>query len=220
MAVTASVQGRHVARGVAVTSSVVALSQIAKFPPSNLFLYHPLLAGLVIPTTTAATIAVRSRLRAARLAQETGGKGRDVLVQRIRVHFFLTATATLAAFGAFGAIFANKVKLGKAHFLSVHAKAGLGALVLWVAALSVAEKNVWKNGLPCFRDGKFVYAPRWVWSSKWHKRLGIAAYVAMLAAVATGTALTPYGANLPGQRTALAALLVTALAMFAGGGAA
>lgn len=198
---------------IAVTSSCLTFAVVAKVP-KNLFMYHPLLGALVIPTTTMATLAVRSRLRAARLAQESKGNGREVLKKRVQVHFAFSATATVAAFGAVSAIFANKQRLAKSHFVSVHAKCGLCALLLWLTALAIAERNVWSAGLPGFKNGKFKYQPKWLWSSKTHRVFGTLAYTSMLLAVASGLALTPYGKSLPLQRPALIAILITALAMF------
>jgi len=198
----------------ALGSSAVVLSQVAKVP-TNLFLYHPLLAALIIPSSTAATIAVRSRIEAARAAaKDSGSRGRQVLERRIKAHFAFNVVATLSALGAVSAIAANKARLGKSHLLSTHSRIGAASVVIWLGALLVAEKNVWKNGIPRIVKGRgFVYEPRWKWSSKNHRRLGIAAFYAMICTVASGLLLTPYGKALPGQTTALAALAVTATSM-------
>lgn len=194
----------------AIIASAFVATRIITWP-KNLFLYHPTLAATIAPLATTATIAVRARVSAARAAGPRGGK--SALKRCVKLHFALSALATVAALGSVGAIFVNKIRLGKPHFVSIHAKSGVVALALWLAALFVAETRVWADGLPWWRHGRFDYSPRWIWASKTHRRLGTAAYAAMLIAIASGVGLTPYGQQLGARAAIIASLGATGVTM-------
>ena len=67
------------------------------------------------------------------------------------------------------AVVLNKVRTGGAHLRSQHARVGAAACAVWLAALIVAESEVWREGLP--RPGN--YKPRFLWSNKLHRQLGV-----------------------------------------------
>lgn len=189
-------------------ASCFVLASLARWP-QNLFLYHPVLAAAAAPLATAATISVRSRVKAARNAPRDEARG--ILQSRIQIHFVLSMVTTAALVGSVGTIAVNKNRLGRAHLVSAHARCGITALVLWLSALFVAETKVWADGL--WKNGRLHYAPRWLWASKSHRQLGTAAYGAVLLAIASGVAWTPYGRQLAVRPAILTSLALTAAAM-------
>lgn len=192
-------------------SCVVFATVSPKPPPTSLFMYHPMLAAGAAPLATLATISVRSRIKAARNSPK-GVAPQNVLKRRIKLHVLLSAAATASLAGGVGAIVVNKNRLARSHLVSAHSKLGAAAVVLWLAALVAAELKVWARGLPSLRNG---YNPRLLWSSKAHRRLGSAAYVALLAAIASGVGMTGYGKTLlPHHPLVFSSLLVALVAMF------
>lgn len=196
-------------KSVSVASSAFVAASIAR-PPTNLFLYHPLLAAAIVPLGTASVMTVRSRIAAAKGAD----RPRAALEHRVKLHFGFAMASTFCAIASVACIFLNKNRLGKPHLASLHARTGALAVWLWLASLIAAEIKVWAKGLPGWRPGRgFSYNPRFLWASKPHRQLGTAGYAGMLAAVFTGVATTPYGATLPLRSATLVSLGLAAIAM-------
>jgi len=110
--------------------------------PRTLFAWHPALATLSLPLAAAAGVAVAGRAAAAKRA--AGADRRGVLEERIKLHFFLSASASWCLVLSTAAVALSKGR--GPHLVSAHARAGAVALVAWFGALLAAERKVWRDG--------------------------------------------------------------------------
>ena len=194
------------AAALGVWGTVMASPALASAP--LLFRLHVVLLSPMVPLGTAAVASARRRLSRPTGAPTTNRRARATWL--IQTHFVLSAGALYLACAGLLAIWLHKERTGKPHFASLHGRAGSATLLLWLGSYAAAQLQVWRDvWLEVRRGGRLAYAPRWLWGSKWHRQLGVAAYATSL--LATGLGITSgWGRRALGDRLAAGCAAVVA----------
>jgi len=121
-----------------VSAAVVALLTFTLYDAS-LFSYHPVCMSLayVLFMTEAVRTAISFR----------GKLGGEERVRSISRHMYVNVAAVLLAIAGFVAIYKNKIRLGKQHFQSYHARIGLFVFVSTLAVAAGGFLSFKKMGL-------------------------------------------------------------------------
>lgn len=188
-------------------SAAYAFAALPPLSLPRLFRLHVLLMAPMLPFGTAAVTSLRARSAPPPPGPRPPPAERKQRVKTlVKLHFLLSALALYAATAGLAAIFLHKQRLGRAHFASVHSWAGGLTLLLWLSAYLSAQPNVWADVI---KQRRLVYAPKWLWSSKLHRNLGLLAYTCSLVAVLSALA-KPISISLLGASGVRVAALLTA----------
>jgi cytochrome b-561 domain-containing protein 2 len=159
---------------------VVCAAVSYKCFPVSLFSAHPL--GMSLGVLVFSNMAISS------IRGRHGAKDAATRKSFIIGHVIFIVLTMLSVGIGFGAIYYNKVKIGKEHFTSTHGQVGLAAFVLMFL-------NTLHGSLNTLSSCKV----QWFWSSFIHRSTGILAYITSGVAVVYGL-YSGWGMNKFGER--------------------
>lgn len=158
----------------------------------TLFSWHPLCMSLAFGLLSIEAVRTIQRRRSSSL--------------NVQIHSSLNDVAiVLALIGTF-AIYSRKEGLGKPHFSSWHAWAGLCTLLLFFVNATHGILRTMK----IIGDSKSKHRLQWVWVSSFHRTVGTVSLVSAMAAVILGL-YSDWGKNVLGYP--VASLLTAGLIM-------